>query len=220
MCYDIQVDNRERDSLSTLPPNIEKRTVRVIRTKRRVWPLALCAFVAGFLTVYLLDLDSKLFSLGISFPSTEFQRGYVPLSEMQLYSAVISSSRRYGVPPELTFAVISAESHFRHRIRSRRGAMGLMQLTRETVLAFGVKDPFDPAQNIEAGTSYLSRLIREYDGQLELALAAYNAGPGAVKRFKGIPPYPETRNYVKRVMNEYKRRLRVNGEREIKLQHP
>lgn len=175
-----------------------------------MWPLALCAFLAGFVTVYLLDLDSRLFSLGISIPDLQFHRGNGPLRESQLYTDIITASQRYKIPPELLLAVISAESDFRHRIRSHRGAMGLMQLTRDTIRAFGVTDPFDPRQNINAGASYLSRLIRDYDGKLELALAAYNAGPGAVKRFRGIPPYPETRNYVKKVMNDYRRRQQIN----------
>ena len=192
---------------SELPPH--KLRYKIIRISKRRWPLALCAFLAGFLTVSLLDLEHRLFSFGISLPDLQFYSGHAPLSERQIYSAVIDASRRYRVPSELVLSVISAESDFRHRIRSRRGAMGLMQLSRDVARGYGVSDPFDPMQNVNAGTAYLSQLIRNYNGNWELALAAYNAGPGAVSRYRGIPPYPETRNYVKKVMNEYRKRSRA-----------
>ncbi|MCP4202902.1 MAG: lytic transglycosylase domain-containing protein [bacterium] len=109
-----------------------------------------------------------------------------------------------ALEPRLVKAVIQVESAFDPRARSHKGAMGLMQLMPETAAAFAVSDPYDPEQNIGAGTKYLKRLIDSHGG-LELGLAAYNAGPAAVKRFHGVPPYPETRDYVEKVMRLYKR---------------
>ncbi len=108
-----------------------------------------------------------------------------------------------GVPWKLVRAVIAVESCFDPKAVSVVGAQGLMQLMPDTARRFGVTHPFDPLANLEAGTRYLAGLIRRYQGNLRLALAAYNAGPAAVKRYDGIPPYPETQNFVTRVMLGY-----------------
>lgn len=108
-----------------------------------------------------------------------------------------------SLEPELVKAVIQVESAFDTNARSHKGAMGLMQLMPATAAAYSVSDAYDPEQNIGAGTKYLKRLI-DSQGGLELGLAAYNAGPGAVQKFGGVPPYPETRNYVEKVMRLYK----------------
>jgi len=109
-------------------------------------------------------------------------------------------ARRQSLRPELVRAVIQVESGFNPRARSPRGAMGLMQLMPTTARELGVRDAYDPADNIRAGCAYLRRLIDRYDGNEELALAAYNAGAQAVDRHGGkVPPYRETRDYVKKV---------------------
>jgi soluble lytic murein transglycosylase len=111
----------------------------------------------------------------------------------------------HGVDPGLVKAVIHAESGFNVAAVSGAGARGLMQLMPKTARALGVDDPFDAWQNIDGGTRHLGYLIQRYNGDLKLALAAYNAGGRAVSRFGGIPPYEETRKYVKRVLALYDR---------------
>ena len=109
----------------------------------------------------------------------------------------------YGIDPELVMAVISAESAFKISALSNKNAQGLMQLIPETAQRFGVKDSWDPIQNIKGGTAYLHWLLRHFEGKVDLVLAAYNAGEGAVERYHGIPPFRETQNYVKHIMARY-----------------
>jgi soluble lytic murein transglycosylase-like protein len=118
---------------------------------------------------------------------------------------VREAAERYRVDPALVRAVIETESNWNPGAYSRKGAMGLMQLIPTTAQRFGAADAFNPKQNVEAGVKYLKTLLERYNGNLDLALAAYNAGEGAVDRAHGIPAYQETRNYVQRVQNAYYR---------------
>jgi soluble lytic murein transglycosylase-like protein len=111
-------------------------------------------------------------------------------------------SSRHGVSADLVEAVIRVESGFNRLAVSRKGAQGLMQLMPRTAASLGVRDAFDPGQNIEGGVRHLRYLLDRYPGNLSLALAAYNAGEGAVALYGGVPPYPETRGYVRRVLAE------------------
>ena len=112
-------------------------------------------------------------------------------------------SQTHGLRADLVRAVIQAESAFNPMARSIKGAMGLMQLMPATALAYGVANPYDPAQNIRAGVAYLKSLMERYQQSEELALAAYNAGPGAVEKYhNAVPPYRETRDYVSRITTQ------------------
>jgi soluble lytic murein transglycosylase-like protein len=124
--------------------------------------------------------------------SPQVPNGYSPL--------VADAARRYGVDPALVAAVIESESGFNPRATSPAGAKGLMQLMDGTARGLGVTDSYDPVQNVHGGTKYLRQMLDKYNGDARLALAAYNAGGGAVDRFGGIPPYPETQRYVPRVL--------------------
>ncbi len=121
---------------------------------------------------------------------------------------IAEMARRYRIDRRLILAVIAVESDFDPRAVSRKGAMGLMQLMPATARRYGVRNPFDPYENIHAGVRHLRYLIRRYGGNLRLALAAYNAGENAVDRYGGIPPYPETRQYVRSVLRLYGRGYR------------
>jgi hypothetical protein len=116
---------------------------------------------------------------------------------------VREAAERHHVDPALVRAVIETESNWNPAARSNKGALGLMQLIPTTALRFGVNDAFNPKQNVDAGVRYLRALLERYNGNLDLALAAYNAGEGAVDRAHGIPSYRETRNYVQKVQNAY-----------------
>lgn len=112
---------------------------------------------------------------------------------------------RYGVAEDLIAAIIEVESSFDPRAVSRRGARGLMQLMPATAALLGVGDPFDPRENIEAGVRHLRALMDQFDNDLPLVLAAYNAGAQAVIQYRGIPPYPQTRQYVSRILRQLNR---------------
>ena len=127
-----------------------------------------------------------------------------PTTGAEIARLVEESARKHGLDPALVLAVVSVESGFKPEAVSPKGAQGLMQLMPRTAASLGVQDAFDPEQNIDAGVRHLESLVRLYDGNLTRALAAYNAGQGAVAKHGGVPPYRETRAYVRRVLERYR----------------
>ena len=139
--------------------------------------------------------------------SLDFEKAFAKASPAQqkVLGLVSKLSPEYGVSPTLAMAVIKVESNFEASAVSARNAQGLMQLIPETAERFKVKKPFDPEQNIRGGLSYLRWLLAYFEGDVALVVAAYNAGEGAVNRYRGVPPYAETRGYVKRIMSVFKK---------------
>lgn len=129
----------------------------------------------------------------------------VPLNTTQFNDEISRASARYAVDESLIRAIIHAESAYQAEAKSPKGAQGLMQLMPETQRELEVLDPYHPESNIDGGTYHLSRMLDLFDNDLDLAAAAYNAGEGAVQRHGGIPPYAETREYVRRIRILYRR---------------
>jgi len=141
-------------------------------------------------------ISGELSFLGNNKPAVRLDRDGVE-------KLVREAAERHHVDPALVRAVIETESNWNAGAMSRKGAVGLMQLIPTTAQRFGATDAFNPKQNVEAGVRYLRTLLERYSGNLDLALAAYNAGEGAVDRAHGVPSFRETRNYVQRVQNAY-----------------
>lgn len=124
---------------------------------------------------------------------------HIPLYTDNYSKTISEASKKFKVDPALVRAMIHAESSFKADAKSKAGAVGLMQLMPATAKEVGVKNRHDPQDNIHGGVKYLSKLIKRFKGNITLATAAYNAGPGNVSKYKGIPPFKETQAYVKRV---------------------
>jgi soluble lytic murein transglycosylase-like protein len=135
-------------------------------------------------------------SNGLEFSATDRRR-------TEFLVAIYEMAPKYDLDPALVREVVRAESNFNAVALSPKGAIGLMQLIPSTAKRFGVEDPFKPIDNLRGGMAYLQWLLRRFDGNLRLALAGYNAGEAAVERYGGVPPYPETRRYVRRILERY-----------------
>ncbi len=139
-----------------------------------------------------------------SFPKNEVISYTKDLKDAKsIEDLIVRLSKKHGVDPALVKAVVEVESDFDPKAMSSVGAKGLMQIMPDTAKDLGIKDPFDPEDNLEGGIRYLKRLLNKYDNDISLALAAYNAGPGNVDKHNGVPPFTETRNYVRKVLKLY-----------------
>ncbi len=139
-----------------------------------------------------------------SFPKNEVISYTKDLKDAKsIEDLIVRLSKKHGVDPALVKAVVEVESNFDPKAMSSVGAKGLMQIMPDTAKDLGIKDPFDPEDNLEGGIRYLKRLLNKYDNDISLALAAYNAGPGNVDKHNGVPPFTETRNYVRKVLKAY-----------------
>lgn len=149
---------------------------------------------------YLQQLEAQDSSLAEAIKTLEALSAH--LSAQDLQTMILAVSQAYHVDPALIAAVINQESGGNAKAVSSVGAQGLMQLMPGTAAGLGVTNPFDPKQNLWGGVAYLSSLLKQFNGNVALALAAYNAGPGAVEKYGGIPPYQETQNYVRSILNQ------------------
>jgi soluble lytic murein transglycosylase-like protein len=148
---------------------------------------------------------ARPYKQGIIQDSPEYQSPRFKFSKNEhvFHDIILEASAKHGVDPALVKAVIMAESSYNHKAISKKGAIGLMQIMPATAIDMGVEDLFDPEHNVNAGVRYLKKLLKQFEGDVTLALAAYNAGSRKVRKFKGIPPYKATQFYIQKVFEYY-----------------
>ena len=154
-------------------------------------------------SVFEIDPPPNIAAKSINFGSLTGIKSAISKSKEAILGYIKDACKKYGVDEKLIRAIVKQESGFNPNAISKAGAMGLMQLMPSTAMALGVKDAMNPRENIEGGVKYFKQMLDRYNGNKILALAAYNAGPGAVDKYSGIPPYKETQNYVKSILAQY-----------------
>ena len=151
----------------------------------------------------LTGIKNKFNAIKTSKLDTEIPNVDKNAPKAQILAMIDKVAQKHGVDEKLVRALVRQESGFNPKATSHCGAMGLMQLMPATAKGLGVKDPYNPVQNVEGGVKYLKSMLNKYNGNVILALAAYNAGPGAVDKYGTVPPYGETQNYVKSILANY-----------------
>jgi soluble lytic murein transglycosylase-like protein len=177
------------------------RAIRLFRTIKFA-PLTVFAFFL-FMNFTGLFFSRAIAPVVVAQPVLSIPADIPSSGDKELDWIIFRAGERQGVDPRFIHAVIWQESKYKVQARSHAGAQGLMQLMPATAERFGCQDPHDPVDNIEAGTKYLKWLLKKFEGNVELALAGYNAGEGSVAKYNGIPPYDETRNYVRIISKRY-----------------
>lgn len=189
-------------SVPRVGPNNRRRRHYFGNHYLRLAKFAPSAVVALFIVFNFTGLNPAM--APVSAARAETIPADIPLSgDCDLDWIIFRAGEKAGVDPRFIHAVIQQESKYDSKAVSPVGAQGLMQMMPATAERFGLKDPFDPAANVEAGTKYLKWLLERFDGDVSLALAGYNAGEGSVDKYKGVPPYGETQNYVKKIVSNY-----------------
>jgi soluble lytic murein transglycosylase len=180
-----------------------------MKTSAKLASVSLVLFLAPGLAQAAVRIEVGASGRKVIFNESTTQRArrfagrLLPLPSVDLEPLISRHSLAQNLDPKLVRALIQVESGYNERALSNKGAMGLMQLIRGTADDLNVRDPYDPDENVRGGTTYLRQLLDRFLGRIELALAAYNAGPGAVEKHRGIPPYRETRDYVQRILTLY-----------------
>ncbi len=204
LAHEITLVNQERQSLAAAQQaaTVVENQLLAQNNQRRIQLAALLSKRSSVLSIeHALLLQKNSLTAKIMALEGEYASG--KLTKAQLWTALYGIAQTYGVDPYLVMAVIMQESGGNPNAKSYAGALGLMQLMPSTAAGLSVTNPFNPIQNLQGGIRDLAGLLKEFGGNIQLALAAYNAGSGSVIRYGGIPPYAQTQNYVKSIMANY-----------------
>lgn len=198
---------RERGGGQTILANLKSSyTANSVFKVARLFPDRFVTERLNLFDEHILDRsDESEIAEGFHIIDDEIRKQFFS-TEVPFGEIIHEKAAKYDVDPALVAAVMEAESRFKHRAKSPVGATGLMQLMPKTGRWMGARDLYDPEQNVDAGAKYLKYLEGRFDGNLKKTIAAYNAGEGTVRRYDGVPPYRETRTYVKRVLSNYEKR--------------